>query len=728
MFATETSHFRGSGWADCANRMDEVIVFNRQSAEACRASGVTVPVGVVPHAVDLSRFQKSYPPLEQLKPYREAGDFLFYFVGEFVRRKNLSSLVKAFHLEFDPSEPVQLVIKTSSPGVSPDACHAKVDEMCRHVKENLRLYPTLDHYKSELIITERLSQEGLMRLHSGCDCNVTPSFGEAWCAVPGTQVDTRDGPKTVEKVEEGDWVVTHLGRLRRVTRSLVRKHQGGVIAIRPRGIGFPLVFTADHRHFIAKRPTVRVELNTRLHPEFVRAGEVKVGDFWVVPKLEPYSETVDSLGISDLIAVHHDESAQISCGNSYPQRPRHSLASVAAQFGCSFQFVSKVLHGKSGKTELTKRIKEYLSENNVATPCAKTIPNLIRLTPEVMFFFGHYIAEGWATKSGCSLATHINEGWGRELSSVGIWQAFGLQTTSWKPPGRKNSVNLQFNNAVVARFLRVACGSSASEKFIHPLLKRSRNVNHLIRGYFYGDGHWAAGRPEFTTVSERLARDVVEVCNRAGIFVSVELDLRDGKPAGYSLAVPAQFVGRFYEWVNPVKYDGIAPNKKFRPRYYALEDHTAFYLPIESVEQRGYSGEVFNLSVDEDESYTTNGYATHNCIPAFDAMAMGKTPIASNCTAFPDYLSDKEGWLVEVKKEPCFAATDAVPNLYRGDEDWWGVDVNDLRRCMREAFAATRRRKAVAGVVKAYDFSFENVGRTLANILEGCSTNGKEAR
>jgi glycosyltransferase involved in cell wall biosynthesis len=180
--------------------------------------------------------------------------------------------------------------------------------------------------------------------------------------------------------------------------------------------------------------------------------------------------------------------------------------------------------------------------------------------------------------------------------------------------------------------------------------------------------------------------------------------------------------------VNPVKYDGIAPNKKFRPRYYALEDHTAFYLPIESVEQRGYSGEVFNLSVDEDESYTTNGYATHNCIPAFDAMAMGKTPIASNCTAFPDYLSDKEGWLVEVKKEPCFAATDAVPNLYRGDEDWWGVDVNDLRRCMREAFAATRRRKAVAGVVKAYDFSFENVGRTLANILEGCSTNGKEAR
>ena len=184
LFASETSDFRASVWPDRLNCMDKVVVINRQQAEAARRSGVTVPIYVVPHATDISRFQRSYEPLESLRPYKERGDFLFYFIGEMVRRKNLAALLKAFHLEFDPSEPVQLVIKTDRPGLPPDESRRHVEAFCNEIKRGLKLHGgKVEHYKEEVVITDRLTDQGMMRLHATCDCFVLPSYGEAW-AIP----------------------------------------------------------------------------------------------------------------------------------------------------------------------------------------------------------------------------------------------------------------------------------------------------------------------------------------------------------------------------------------------------------------------------------------------------------------------------------------------------------------------------------------------------------------
>ncbi len=172
LFASETSDFRASGWAERLNLMDEAWVINRQQVEACRHSGVCRPVHVVPHATDVTRFQRSYPVPEQLRPHREQGDFLFYFIGEYVRRKNLAALVKAFHLEFDPSEPVGLVIKTDRAGLR----QADVRDFCSKVRDGLKLVGA----REEIILVGRLSDEELLGLHAACDCFVQPSYGEAW--------------------------------------------------------------------------------------------------------------------------------------------------------------------------------------------------------------------------------------------------------------------------------------------------------------------------------------------------------------------------------------------------------------------------------------------------------------------------------------------------------------------------------------------------------------------
>jgi glycosyltransferase involved in cell wall biosynthesis len=177
LYATETSNFRGSAWAERINSMDEAWVINTQMVTAARTSGVTVPLSIVPHATDITRFQRSYEPLDALKPYKKNGDFLFYFVGEAVRRKNLSALLKAFHTEFDENEPVQLVIKATRPGLSPADTKQYLTNYCSEVKRGLKLHT----YKDEILVTDRLTEQGLMRLHSACDCFVMPSHGEAWC-------------------------------------------------------------------------------------------------------------------------------------------------------------------------------------------------------------------------------------------------------------------------------------------------------------------------------------------------------------------------------------------------------------------------------------------------------------------------------------------------------------------------------------------------------------------
>jgi glycosyltransferase involved in cell wall biosynthesis len=180
LYATETSDFKSSAWAERVNAMDRAVVINRQSKAASEASGVTIPVSVVPHACDLTRYQKSYDCPDLLKPHKDRGEFLFYTVGELTQRKNLVALLKAFHLEFHPDEPVGLVVKASRPGLSPAECRRAVEGLCEEVKRGLKLHGGAEHYKQEVVITERVTDHVMLRIHSGCDCFVQPSRGEAW--------------------------------------------------------------------------------------------------------------------------------------------------------------------------------------------------------------------------------------------------------------------------------------------------------------------------------------------------------------------------------------------------------------------------------------------------------------------------------------------------------------------------------------------------------------------
>ena len=178
LYATETSNFKDSGWARKINMMDEAWVINNQMFHASKDSGVTIPIKVVPHATDFSKFERGYKKLDLSIP---EDNFVFYTIADLNKRKNLEAFVKAFHTEFEPSEPVSLLIKTNKYGMEPDEIALKVRDLCNNIKSGLKKYNSIGDYKDDLIITTVVSEEDVCRIHNTCDCFVTSSYGEAWC-------------------------------------------------------------------------------------------------------------------------------------------------------------------------------------------------------------------------------------------------------------------------------------------------------------------------------------------------------------------------------------------------------------------------------------------------------------------------------------------------------------------------------------------------------------------
>ena len=178
LYFTETDSFKNAVWPQRINAMDEAWVACEQMAKASQNSGISIPIKTIPCASDTSKFDESRPSFN----IPDLDDtFSFYFIGDMVRRKNLVALLKAFHLEFDTSEEVSLMIKTTKYNTSPEETMEHVKSMCNQIKENLKIYPSVDKYKYELIVTDHVTEEEMLSLHTTCSCFVMPSFGEAWC-------------------------------------------------------------------------------------------------------------------------------------------------------------------------------------------------------------------------------------------------------------------------------------------------------------------------------------------------------------------------------------------------------------------------------------------------------------------------------------------------------------------------------------------------------------------
>jgi glycosyltransferase involved in cell wall biosynthesis len=157
--------------------MDEIWVPSEQEKKCLIKSGVTKPIKSISQPLDIDSINKSRNYKLDFNPTVNRT-FKFYFIGEYVERKNIKDLVTAFHLAFDINQPVSLILKTSIPGMSPNESLRAIEKDLNDLKQKLNIS---QRYKKEIIITEKLPYSDIVGLHNSCDCLVSPSYGEAFC-------------------------------------------------------------------------------------------------------------------------------------------------------------------------------------------------------------------------------------------------------------------------------------------------------------------------------------------------------------------------------------------------------------------------------------------------------------------------------------------------------------------------------------------------------------------
>ena len=174
--AGETDTIKFSPWYDNIKNMQEMWVPCETVKKNLENDGIS-NVHTIPHTFDLQQYKDKQ---DVNLSVGTLGAFKFYFIGEFSDRKNIEAIIKCFHSEFVNNESVELVLKLNKFGVPPETLHNMVRSTCDNIKNTLRIYPRLDDYRKEIIISNRLSEEEMKNLHMSCDCFVSPSHGESF--------------------------------------------------------------------------------------------------------------------------------------------------------------------------------------------------------------------------------------------------------------------------------------------------------------------------------------------------------------------------------------------------------------------------------------------------------------------------------------------------------------------------------------------------------------------
>jgi DNA polymerase-3 subunit alpha len=211
---------------------------------------------------------------------------------------------------------------------------------------------------------------------------------------------------------------------------------------------------------------------------------------------------------------------------------------------------------------------------------------------------GLYVAEGSVMRdpkgraTGVTFTFHHNE---RELADfvqATLGSVFGVTSTQTDREVKTIREVLCFNT-VIGRLFEALCGSGCDAKRIPAFVYCSSRdvIRAFVGGVVDGDGRYVSYKGGYTSI-RMTSRDVV---------YGLRLLIGSLGYAGVVTRRPGTKLPIYMlSWSSQPKY------RRF------LSDDDYLYFPLKAVAKRHYHGTVFNLEVEEDNSYVSD-FAVHNC-------------------------------------------------------------------------------------------------------------------
>ena len=417
----------------------------------------------------------------------------------------------------------------------------------------------------------------------------------AHCLLPNEKIICNPKPKLISNVEIGDNVLTHTGNYKKVKEVLVHPYKGKVYKIQPyyfreeEGINT----TSEHPFLAIKTVKNCSYIGGLCKPNSIAKGkhECKKKHY---EEYEPKWIYAENLEVNDVLL--------------YPRQKKivdlDNIKLFSLLSGEDYRVIGDFIVPISGRQD-------------------KKIKNIIKITPNFCRLIGYYLAEGYIVKKNNCLqfafAEHEEE-YVEDVIAL-MKECFGIELAKKR---ERHGYELYFYSKVlVDLFGKLFYENSKSKRSfskrlpIWALYLSKGKQAEIFRGWWRGD----AG----VTTSEILATQMKIICLRLSIIPSVykktkeEHNKREPKHKGRIIKANSDYYFlqnlSFFE-DNYSLLDDFSL-KKFKTklaRKHGWIDEDYVYIPIRKIETRDYEGDVYNLEVEEDNSFVTPSATVHNCM------------------------------------------------------------------------------------------------------------------
>lgn len=254
---------------------------------------------------------------------------------------------------------------------------------------------------------------------------------------------------------------------------------------------------------------------------------------------------------------------------------------------------------------------------------------------------GYYVSEGSVSESNVNLSFGPKDGYNIE----DVRRHF---RTSVHERGNVTVVTL-LGSAEWARSFPQLFGPDATQKRVPEFLLAGdlRTTAELLRGMFRGDGcrTHRNGFPIWTysTSSRLLAIQMVQMLAKLKIRSALSMFNQSMKAFSKGNVAYHVNVSCDVERMDRLMHSAKEDDRDRRGRW-AMANLSPWgtLYPVSKKEVFPYSGPVYNLHVEEDESYLVDGFSVHNCfgLVVIEAMAAGTPAILADDGAFPEIIED----------------------------------------------------------------------------------------
>jgi intein/homing endonuclease len=472
-----------------------------------------------------------------------------------------------------------------------------------------------------------LSDAQMVELYNSMDVFIGTSKREGFgmCVDENTLIETISGVKPIKCIEAGDFVLTSSGKFEKVVAKKDRKTDGYIV----KPMGLPEVITSkEHKYYINRNGLFM----------WANAEELELSDYLVCPIPVFNKQLQNKIDIVDIFpSLEHDDNYVWS---------KHSFETTNGYYA---QMKSLGYNKRTAETILKylrntsliparKRIKRILSDvtGKIEMPINKKYNRYVELTDSMLELFGWYIAKG-----SISNAMELSMG----AKDKSLFNCMDTLHTLGNVTELSKDDSWRVCLSGICKGIFRDFGTSSKTKHIPNWIYGTNKCNPLIRGMLLGDGHSSNGTIIYTTKSEILAYQLRQILLSNKINSSIRIDKRT---SCYIVSVYGENAILLSNILNLGGWFKECKNINRQKTNKTKIIDNYILLPIRSITYDEYDRQMYDIQVENDETFVGNGVLLHNTF--IEAQACGVPCIGHDFSSLTELIKG-HGWLAKSSSE-----------------------------------------------------------------------------